>query len=250
MHVIISPAKKQDFTLLMEKANGTEVLYPDMAYGLITYLKQLTPEMISKIMKISPALGELNYQRFQKYQRDIERAPEKKPAVFAYVGDTYQGLDVKSFSQKDIVYAQEHLSIISGLYGVLRPLDLIQPYRLEMAVKIFKDKSLYVYWGEILTDYFNKLPDDIIINLASVEYSSVLDYSKLQKKLMDIVFYQEKKGQLKSIGILSKKARGQMAAFIIKNRIKNPKDLIQFSDNGYVFQPDHSSENKLVFIQK
>lgn len=159
-------------------------------------------------------------------------------------------MDVKLFSKKDILYAQEHLSIISGLYGVLRPLDLIQPYRLEMSMKLFKDKSLYAYWQDTLTKYFNKLPDDIIINLASQEYSSAVDYTKLDKKLIDIVFYQRKEDQLKSIGILSKKARGQMAAFIIRNRIKNYKDLIQFSDNSYAFQPDHSSENKLVFIQQ
>lgn len=181
---------------------------------------------------------------------NIDAADEKNPAVFAYTGDTYQGLNVKTFSEEDLEYAQHHLSIISGLYGVLRPLDLIQPYRLEMSTKRFMDINLYAFWSGAITEYFNQHADGCVINLASQEYSTVINRSILKKKLIDVIFYQRRNGGLKTIGLLAKKARGCMAAFIIKHRITSLNELIRFSEDGYIFQPDQSTPNILTFIQE
>jgi uncharacterized protein len=249
-HVVISPSKTQDFKPSSLPGGYSPVLFKQMSNYLVSQLKQLSANKLEDLMGISPKLALLNYNRFQKYQMNIDAADEKKPAVFAYTGDTYKGLNIKTFNAGDFEYAQHHLSIISGLYGVLRPLDLIQPYRLEMSTKRFLDINLYAFWSEAITEYFNQHPDGCMINLASQEYSTVINRSILKKKLIDVIFYQRRNGGLKTIGLLAKKARGCMAAFIIKHRIASLNELIRFSEDGYIFQPDQSTADTLIFIQE
>lgn len=249
MHILLSPAKKQAFDSMSVVEGVTSPYFQVQADHLVSQLQHYTAIELAGLLGVSMDIAELNYHRFQQYVPAPNTANIGQAACFAYVGDTYKGLNIHAFTADDLSYAQCKLSILSGLYGVLRPLDMMQPYRLEMATKKFMDQTLYEYWAQPLTAYLNSLDETVILNLASQEYSSVIDKSKLNTRWIDVTFYQRKNGRLKVIGLLAKKARGQMASFVIRNRIVSPEGLVRFSEDGYIVQPDQSTPNHLVFIR-
>ena len=248
MNIVISPAKKLDF----EKPTGwdcTDPLLFEQTKELVKELQKCSASDIKAMMKLSDSLAELNYDRFQSFSG----TKDKRPAAFAFVGDTYKGLDFRSFKDKDVEYAQDHLHILSGLYGVLRPLDELRPYRLEMGTRFkFKEyNNLYDFWGTIITEQINDLLKDnkskILVNLASEEYFKSVKVDDLDADLINVKFLENKNGTYKIISFMAKRARGMMSAYIIKNKIKTVDKLKNFNEDGYKFDAKMSTENELVF---
>ena len=223
-------------------------LFPQEIKQLGKKLQSLSVAEIAKLMKISEKLAELNFKRFQELG---SKQASKKAAILAYQGDVYQGLAAESLSLDDLHFADEHLLILSGLYGALRPLDAIQAYRLEMGIKLATSQhsDLYSFWHDQLNAYINQRlqQEEFLINLASEEYAKVIDYKHLKGKVINIVFKDLHKGQYKIIGLFAKKARGLMAQFIIKNRITNPSELRRFCLSGYQFIDTLSSDEQFIF---
>ena len=252
MLIIVSPAKKLDFEAPAPITDYTTPDFLDTSKKLIKDLKKLDASEISKLMKISPALGELNFSRFQSFKTPLS-LNNAKQAAFAFKGDTYKGLDIESFTPKEINYSQEHFRILSGLYGLLRPLDLILPYRLEMGTKFSTgtSKNLYSLWKETLTNKINTdlKKEKILINLASKEYFQALDFSKINGDIITPIFKEKKNGVYKIISFNAKRARGMMSQYIIKNEIKEIKDLKKFNMDRYFFNEKMSSTNELVFVR-
>jgi cytoplasmic iron level regulating protein YaaA (DUF328/UPF0246 family) len=248
MLIVLSPAKSLDFTTNFKCSIATKPIFPNETSLLVNNLKKLTIENLQDLMSISKKLGELNYQRFQDFQKTLERQ-----AILAFDGDVYDGIDKKNYHEKDFDFAQKHLVILSGLYGLLRPLDSIKPYRLEMGTN-FKDikffiKNLYEFWEDKIAQEINQNPAKIIVNLASQEYFSAINSKKINKKIIEINFQEKKNGVLKTIGINSKKARGLITNFAIKNKISNPQNLQEFNEENYRFNPSLSSNEKWFFIR-
>ena len=258
MLILISPAKTLDFETPSNISLFTQPDFLTETNQLVEQLRQLSATEISALLKISPKLGELNTQRYQTWHQpfDIHNA---KQAILAFKGDVYQGLDVESFSTEDLHFAQEHLRILSGLYGLLRPLDLIQPYRLEMGTKFNQlslpniPANLYEFWDDKLTEILNsqlaKQNSKIIINLASNEYFKVVNTKILQAEVITPIFKDWKNDKYKIISFYAKKARGLMAADIIKNRWKNIEEIKNFTQAGYNYNPELSKGNQLVFTR-
>ncbi|MGK7894777.1 MAG: peroxide stress protein YaaA [Xenococcus sp. (in: cyanobacteria)] len=258
MLILISPAKTLDFATRSHISLFTQPNFLIETSQLIEQLRQLSPTEISALLKISPKLGELNNQRYQTWHQpfDIHNA---KQAIFAFKGDVYQGLDAESFSTEDLDFSQEHLRILSGLYGLLRPLDLMQPYRLEMGTKFNQvsfpniPDNLYKFWGDKLTQALNKQLESqnskIIINLASNEYFKVVNTKILQAEVITPIFKDWKNDKYKIISFYAKKARGLMAADIIKNRRKNIEEIKNFAEAGYTYNSELSQGNQLVFTR-
>lgn len=251
MLLVISPAKTLDF----ETPCNAEASYPRFkkeTKELIGVLKEKTPEEIQNLMDLSENLAELNVSRYNKF-RAAKHPLVAKQSVYAFKGDVYIGLDVESLKEGDVAYAQEHLRILSGLYGLLKPLDVIQPYRLEMGTRLaFEDhKSLYSFWDDKIARLMNRelknQGDNVLINLASQEYFKALDRKALKARIVDVEFLDFKNDKYKVISFFAKKARGMMARYIIQNRINEPEGLKQFDSEGYYFDESSSSENKLVF---
>lgn len=253
MIAVISPAKSLEFEQ-KEPENYTLPRMPKETRQLVGVLKEKDPEDLKNLMNISDNLAELNAGRFQSF---VSRHTSKnsKPCVFSFKGDVYRGLDVESLTEKDLEYAQDHLRILSGLYGLLRPMDLIQPYRLEMGTKLAFDdyQTLYGFWGEKIVKILNKdlkaQGDDILINLASNEYFSSIDKSSLKAQIIDVEFKDFKNGEYKIISFYAKKARGLMSRYLIKNQLKDPEKLKLFDYEGYFYDDKSSTENKLVFLR-
>jgi cytoplasmic iron level regulating protein YaaA (DUF328/UPF0246 family) len=254
MLLIISPAKTLDF----ENASHTELFtqgdFLVHAETLISQLQNLNPDNISALMKISPKLGELNHHRFMNWSRPF--TPDNaKAAVLAFRGDVYTGLNADSFDRDDFNFAQQHLRILSGLYGLLRPLDLIQPYRLEMGTRFEnKDgKNLYEFWDTKITQALNKqlteIDSQILVNLASNEYFSAVKTKTLNADIITPVFKDYKNDKYKIISFYAKKARGLMAAYIIKQRISNVEHLKAFDSEGYYFSSEQSTAREWVFLR-
>jgi cytoplasmic iron level regulating protein YaaA (DUF328/UPF0246 family) len=254
MLLIISPAKTLDF----ENASHTELFtqgdFLVHAETLISQLQNLNPDNISALMKISPKLGELNHHRFMNWSRPF--TPDNaKAAVLAFRGDVYTGLNADSFDRDDFDFAQQHLRILSGLYGLLRPLDLIQPYRLEMGTRFEnKDgKNLYEFWDTKITQALNKqlteIDSQILVNLASNEYFSAVKTKTLNADIITPVFKDYKNDKYKIISFYAKKARGLMAAYIIKQRISNVEHLKAFDSEGYYFSSEQSTAREWVFLR-
>jgi cytoplasmic iron level regulating protein YaaA (DUF328/UPF0246 family) len=253
MIVLISPSKTLDFA----KKSGVDFTIPDFlneSVKLINNLQKLSVPNICKLMDISPKLGELNFQRYQDFHTPFTQENAKQ-AIYAFMGDVYEGLDATSLTKPNIKYAQKHLRIISGLYGLLRPLDLIQPYRLEMGTKFANKsgKNLYEFWGDKITNKLNELLKDdktpIIVNLASVEYFSAINKKILNGNIVTPIFKENKNGSYKVIALFAKKARGTMASYIIKNKVDSIAGLKKFSEDGYKFNSSLSSKNELVFVR-
>ena len=255
MLIILSPAKKQDFIRQFPEIDATQPTMKASVKNLLGSLTQLNQAQIANLMSISPKLAELNYQRFQDFNPSSYNRNNAKQAVLAFQGDVYQGLQADDFSENDFVFAQDHLRILSGLYGLLRPLDLIQPYRLEMKtpLKNSKGHNLYEFWGDKLTLAVNKIlashNTKVLINLASGEYFKAIPQTKLDGKLLTIQFKEKKGDDYKVIGIHAKKARGLMTRYIIKNKVKSVKKIQQFSESDYRFSAALSDENTFVFIR-
>jgi cytoplasmic iron level regulating protein YaaA (DUF328/UPF0246 family) len=221
---------------------------------LLNDLRLLSPEDICSLMGLSDKLGALNYERFQEWQTPFSR-DNAKQAILAFKGDVYQGLDAENMSADELTWAQDNLRILSGLYGLLRPLDLMQPYRLEMGTKFANNRgaNLYQFWGEIITNQLNKLlsasPKSVLINLASNEYFKSVQPQKLKAEIITPVFMDQKNDKYKIISFFAKRARGLMSAFIIKNKITHAEELKAFDVDGYSFNSAMSEGNKWVFCR-
>ncbi len=255
MLFVVSPAKNLDYEspLVTNKFSHPELL----AYSekLIGECIKLSPADISSLMGISDKLAGLNAARFGEWSQPFTQ-DNARPAVLAFNGDVYTGLDAKSLSDDDFDYAQQHMRILSGLYGLLKPLDLMQAYRLEMGSKLANEKgsNLYQFWGEVITDNLNESlaaqGDDLLINLASNEYFKSVKKKSLNATIITPAFKDWKNGQYKMISFFAKKARGLMARYIIENKINSVDELKQFSAAGYEYSADLSKGNDWVFTRK
>ncbi len=252
MLMLISPAKTLDFTTPPITEQYEIPRFLEQSQQLIDVAKKLSPADISALMKISDKLGLLNFERFHEWQTPFT-LDNAKQAILAFKGDVYTGLDAESMNTDDLNWANEHLAILSGLYGLLRPLDLMQAYRLEMGTKFAnpKGKNLYEFWGEQLTDTINlqlataKYP--VLVNLASNEYYKVIQPKSIAANIITPVFKDEKNGNYKIISFYAKKARGLMARWIIDNRIEDYRDLIKFDVDGYFYDDEESTAKQFVF---
>jgi cytoplasmic iron level regulating protein YaaA (DUF328/UPF0246 family) len=251
---IISPAKKLDYSQLSEAQEFTQPLLLEHSEQLLNDLRLLSPDDICSLMGLSDKLGALNYERFQEWQTPFS-TDNAKQAILAFKGDVYQGLDAEHMSTDELNWAQDNLRILSGLYGLLRPLDLMQPYRLEMGTKFANERggNLYQFWGEIITNQLNKLlsvsPKSVLINLASNEYFKSVQPKNLQADIITPVFMDQKGDKYKIISFFAKRARGLMSAFIIKNKITDVEQLKTFNVDGYSFNSAMSEGNKWVFCR-
>lgn len=249
MILIISPSKAQSFSTTTCQAFSQTRQIED-SKELIGILKSKSETQISKLMSLSEKLAKLNFDRFQNFQTPftLENA---KQAILAFKGDVYNGIDAPSFSETDLVFAQDKVRMLSGLYGVVRPLDLIQPYRLEMGTKLAnnKGKNLYDYWGSSISKVLNEDEDKLIINLASNEYFKSIDKKSLNANILNIAFKEKKGDVYKIIGIFAKRARGLMVNYVIRNRLNDAELLKGFTDEGYQFSSQYSDNSTWVFIR-
>ncbi|TDV69856.1 peroxide stress protein YaaA [Pseudomonas sp. LP_7_YM] len=254
MLMVISPAKTLDFETPPIIERFTQPQYLDHSQELITQLRELTPMQIGELMHLSDKLSGLNAARFGSWNPAFT-PKNAKQAILAFKGDVYTGMDAESLGEADLYYAQQHLRMLSGLYGLLRPLDLMQPYRLEMGTKLANDrgKDLYAFWGNRISEWLNQAlteqGDDILLNLASNEYFSAVKRPALKARVIDTEFRDQKNGQYKIISFYAKKARGMMSRFVMTERIEKPEHLKQFDTQGYRFSKDLSSTDKLIFLR-
>lgn len=254
MLMVISPAKTLDYETPPATRRYTQPECLDDAQALINQLVTLSPADIAKLMGVSDKIAGLNAARFASWSPDF--TPENaKQALLAFKGDVYTGLAAEDFDDADFDFAQTHLRMLSGLYGILRPLDLMQPYRLEMGTKLVnsRGKDLYAFWDTHITQRLNDAlenqGDDILINLASNEYFGSVKRAQLKGRVIDIEFRDLKGGQYKIISFYAKKARGLMTRYIIKNRLRDLADLKSFDVEGYFFSEPSSTQEKLVFLR-
>ncbi|MBL4936865.1 peroxide stress protein YaaA [Clostridium sp. YIM B02515] len=254
MITILSPAKTLDFNRDYKIEKYTEPLFKKEAFQLIKELRRYSPEELSGLMKINQELSELNF--FRNMEFDINHnLSNAKQAALTFHGAVYQGLRAEGFNEEQFDYAQEHLRMLSGLYGVLRPLDIIEAYRLEMGIKLknSRGKNLYDFWRDKITDYFNKemgsQNNKILVNLASNEYFTAIDIKKFKSNIITPVFKEYKHGTYRIITIYAKRARGLMAKYIIENKIDSCEGLKSFEEEGYAFQEGMSNDRELVFTR-
>lgn len=248
MLTVISPAKKLNFEGVPLKFDATQPDYQADAYSLSRTARRLSVAKLQKLMSISPALAKLNQSRF----KDFAEAPtpeQVKPAALAFNGDTYTGLQADTLSTDDLAYAQNHLRILSGLYGLLRPMDNIQPYRLEMGSRLAtrRGKTLYQYWGARIAEAINEVETGTLLNCASVEYFSAVNPEALTPRVVTPVFMELRNGEAKIVSFFAKKARGMMARYVVQNQIATTEDIKDFNHGGYCFQPADSTPTRLVF---
>tara|TARA_B100001029_G_C15061313_1_gene458724 strand:+ start:1935 stop:2702 length:768 start_codon:yes stop_codon:yes gene_type:complete len=255
MIVLLSPAKTLDFSKEFDLKPTAPAFLADSA-KLIKELKTKEPKDIASLMGLSDKLATLNFDRYQSWSAAQKISHDSQPALYVFQGDVYQGLQADSFNKKDIAFAQKHLRILSGLYGELRPLDVIKPYRLEMGTKLSNPngKNLYEFWGNKIRDNIIKElkanKSNFIVNLASKEYFSVLGEMPQDINVVSPVFKDFKNGQYKLISFYAKKARGYMSNWIIKNKITDPNDIKSFNEEGYKFSKSESTETEPVFLRK
>lgn len=256
--VVLSPAKALDYESPLPTKRSSEPRLLDDAGELVSILVDKTPSDLSKLMSISNDLAELNFERFQSWEAPFA-APEARPAVLAFNGDVYQGMAATEFTGKDFTRAQKTVRILSGLYGVLRPLDLMLPYRLEMGTKLRTERgrSLYDFWGTTIAETLNgdmkKSPGQpVLINLASNEYFKSVAQSALDSPIVAPAFLDAKgsTGEYKTISFFAKKARGAMASWIVRNQAETLDDLADFDGLGYRFSPGHSTDQRPVFTRR
>lgn len=255
MLLLISPAKTLDFETPAPTTEFTQADFLKESKQLISELRALAPHDISQLMHISDKLGLLNFDRFASWKTPFKPGNAKQ-ALFAFQGDVYTGMQAETFSAEDIQFAQQHLRILSGLYGLLRPLDLMQAYRLEMGTGFAnsRGKNLYEFWGDSITKALNKqlaaLNSTVVINLASNEYFGAVKPKQLNAEIITPIFKDKKNGQYKIISFFAKKARGMMSAYIIQHRINNPQAIKQFDVAGYSFNAALSSARDWVFTRE
>lgn len=252
LKILLSPAKSISKSPVSFGTPSTPI-FEKQAGRLVSLLKQLSPQNIEKLMSVSPALAELNWSRYQEWTPLSDNSAPIQPAI-AFTGEVYKGLDAVTFDEGQWNNAQQSIRILSGLYGILKPLDGIHAYRLEMGTKLQVDsaaKDLYSFWKESLTSAFQSelSSDDIVVNLASQEYSKALNFSDLKNKIVTPLFKDEKNGKLKTIMMYAKKARGSMARHIVREGIENIEGLKISEIDGYVYSEPLSTEKELVFTR-
>lgn len=249
MLAVISPSKTQDFSTPDIREHTLTRQLSESEF-LVDILKKKSQGELSKLMSISEKLSKLNYDRFQSFSIPFNFANAKQ-ALLAFKGDVYNGIDAPNLSKQDLIFAQDNLRMLSGLYGVVRPLDLIAPYRLEMGTRLKtpKGKNLYEFWGDKISKVLNEDESEVIINLASNEYFKGIDQESLKAKIINIVFKEFKGDKYKIIGIYAKRARGLMVQFIVKNQLTNPQDLKAFTMEDYHFREDMSDATTWIFTR-
>ena len=252
MLAIISPAKTLDFESAVKNFPVSQPHFTDYSEQLIEVCRKLSTQDLSSLMSISDKLAGLNVARFAEWTK-IHNENNSRAALFAFKGDVYTGLDADSLSEDDVAFAQSHLRMLSGLYGLLKPLDLMQPYRLEMGTKLAnpKGKDLYAFWGNVITQAvqqaIDEQGDNVLINLASDEYYKSVKESQLNAKIIKPVFLDNKNGKYKVISFYAKKARGLMCRYLIQNRLTEIEQLKEFDLGGYWFDSTSSTETEFVF---
>ena len=252
MKLVISPAKSLDFIRSLPTESNSKACFLKEAESLNNILREKSPQDLSELMSISPSLGELNYQRNNSWQLPFNSSNSRQ-AIYAFNGDVYKGIDAYSIKKDKVDFLQDTVRIISGLYGLLKPLDLIQPYRLEMGTKmpVGASKNLYEFWRRKLTESISQeLKDgEIFLNLASNEYIKAIDTKVLKTPMITANFKQLKDGNYKTIAIFSKRARGLMTRYIIDNNINSIEGIKGFNSDGYLFTESLSSSNELIFTR-
>ena len=253
MKILLSPAKSLNEDCSVSRTDYTHPILLNKTKVLAANLKTQNVTDIKLLMKLSLSLAELNYERFQRWNTPFN-TKNASPCGWMFNGDAYKGLDYASFNEDDIVFSQESLRILSGFYGILRPLDLIQSYRLEMGTRLqISDnvKNLYSFWSDQITDVLNKeiTNDEVVVNLASNEYFKAINTKKLKGKLFQCSFKEERRGDLKMIMSFAKRARGLMSRYIIQNKIVDQEDLMGFNEEGYAYHPKYSTKSEYVFVR-
>ncbi|APX63216.1 MULTISPECIES: peroxide stress protein YaaA [Acinetobacter] len=252
MLVLISPAKTLDYESSLPTDQHTQARLLEHSQELIEVASKLSATEISSLMSVSEKIANLNVERFRDWQPEFDLSNARQ-AIFAFKGDVYTGLDAYNLKDHDISYAQEHLRMLSGLYGLLRPLDLMMPYRLEMGTKLANSRghNLYEFWGHTITELINydlaAANSELLVNIASDEYYKSVKENKIQAEIIKPVFLDQKNGKYKVISFYAKKARGLMARFIIENQIDRVEDLKGFNTEGYYFDAESSLKGELVF---
>lgn len=255
MLVLLSPAKSLDYDSPLPTKKHTKPRLLDDSEELVQQLRKMSASEIGSLMKISEKLSELNADRYIRWERDFSH-DNSRQALFAFTGDVYQGMDLAEWSSEDFASAQKQVRILSGLYGVLRPLDLMQAYRLEMGTKLenARGKNLYQFWGSKVTELLNKdlkaSGSDLVVNLASNEYFSSVKKKELNGTLITPAFKDEKNGKYKVISFYAKKARGMMADYIVRNGVDDVAGLKKFKSAGYKFDKASLTETELVFLRE
>lgn len=254
MLAVISPAKTLDFETATPAQDTTSLLFPDQATRLVDTMRQYSPDDLQALMGISDRLAKLNAERFSNWQWPFEEAAARA-AIFAFKGDVYAGLDAYDLDDQARTYLQDHLRILSGLYGLLRPMDAILPYRLEMGKKVATDsgRDLYEFWGSRLAEQIDRelaeSSQPVLINLASNEYFAVLKPHVKHLRVITPVFKDWKNGKYKIISFYAKKARGMMVRYMAKNQLERPEDLKKFDFGGYTYDDAASTEDQWVFLR-
>ncbi len=254
MLMVISPAKTLDYDTAPVISDYTEPRFVEHSQALIKILRDKSVQDIAELMSLSDKLAALNVARYGSWHP--QSTPENaKQALLAFKGDVYTGLNAEDFEAEDFAFAQRHLRMLSGLYGLLRPLDLMQPYRLEMGTRLAnpQGKDLYAFWGDQISEWLNQdlaeQGDQVLLNLASQEYFGAVKPKALNARVINTEFRDQKNGQYKIISFYAKKARGLMARYVIKERLTDPQALKDFNLDGYYYDPASSSDDKLVFLR-
>lgn len=254
MYMLVSPAKALDENPMSKQLPASEAVFLAEAQSLIDELKALAPNEVADLMKLSEKLADLNFERFQDWS--LPMGEKAKPALFMFKGDVYQGIQAETLSDAAVDYLQTHLGILSGLYGLLRSMDMMLPYRLEMGTKFAnaKGKDLYTFWGDLITQEVNKRiqtsGSETLVNLASNEYFKSVKAKQIQGRVITPIFKDWKNGQYKIISFYAKKARGLMARYAADNQVEQAEDLKQFDYEGYAFDANLSTETDWVFTRK
>jgi len=254
MLAILSPAKTLDYETPLTISKSTQPDFNSESQELISRLREFASAEISSLMKISDNLAELNHRRYAEWQTQADTT-NARPAIFAFKGDVYQGLDAQTLAARDVNFAQKHLRVLSGLHGLLRPLDLIQPYRLEMGTRLTtrRGSNLYQFWGDKITDSINQAlaqqTSKVLVNLASNEYYQVIQPERIEGRILTINFKELRDGKYRFVSFSAKKARGLMARYMIDKRIIRPNQLRQFDVDGYAFNEALSSDDEWIFTR-
>jgi len=254
MLAILSPAKTLDYQTPLTTNKSTQADFKTESKELIATLRKFAPAQIGSLMKISDNLAELNHRRYAEWQNQASNN-NARPALFAFKGDVYLGLDAQTLGARDINFAQKHLRVLSGLHGLLRPLDLIQPYRLEMGTRLATrhGSNLYQFWGNKVTDNINNAlaqqTSKVLLNLASNEYYQVIQAERIEGRILNINFKELRDGKYRFVSFAAKRARGLMARYMIDNRITRPSQLRQFDVDRYAFNEALSRDDEWIFTR-
>ena len=254
MKILLSPAKSLDYSRSLETPKTTTAPFVEEADYLAKKLQKMSKKKLGKLMNLSEQLADLNHERYQKWVKPTKEGEDAKPAITVFTGEVYKGVEVDSMQKEEMERAQNQIRILSGLYGILRPLDLMYPYRLEMGTKwnvTPSKKNLYQYWGSKLSEYLNNEmePDEVIVNLASNEYFKAIDKKTIKSRIITPVFKELKGDQYKVVMMYAKHARGAMARDIVQQEYSSVDDLKGYNVDGYSYNQELSSEDQWVFVR-